>query len=158
MPYSASGAIGAGILSAAAVLLALYAAVFVFPRQVRMNILCYLGLAIVPGRLPALAYAAGTIACLGIAILAALAHAGLHQAFGIETDLFAWGVLFGLGQWGVLGAALGLLGRRHPALRSQQVADPGLFGINLPLPSAIAFLGVQLLFGAFVAAFYDPLR
>jgi hypothetical protein len=158
MPYSAPGAAGAGILSVVAAVLALYAAAFVFPHYVRVNILRYLGLAIVPGWHTVFVYAAGTIACLGIAILAALAHAGLHQALDIETDLFAWGVLFGLGQWGVLGAALGFLGPRHPGLHSQQVSDPGFFGINLSLPSAVAFLGMQLLFGAFVAAFYDPLR
>jgi hypothetical protein len=139
-------------------LLVLYIVVAASPRQVRLNVLSYLGLAVTGRRHWLVVYLAGLLVWLALAIVFALLHAGLHQAFEIETDIFVWGVLFGLGQWVIVGAALGWLGRRHPGIRTEAVADPGPFAIDLPVQTVLAFLGLHLLFGTFVAAFYDALR
>lgn len=158
MPYSAGGAAGAGVMAGVVTLLALYATLFAGQRNLQLNVLFYLGLAVAPAGRPWLVYPAGFLIFIALSAAAALVHAGLHQAFSVETDIFAWGVLFGAGQWVVLGAALGLLARRHPAVASGAVSDPGPFATHYSLQTAVVFLAMHLLFGAFVAAFYDALR
>lgn len=158
MPYSAGGAIGAGIMAGVFTAMALYAAIAIFPRAVPLNVLAYLGATVANSRPGWVVYGAGIVLYLALAVVFALAHAGLHQAFDVETDIFVWGVLFGLGHWVIDGAALGAIGRRHPRVASGALVDPGYFVINLPMPAMVAFLGTHLLFGAFTAAFYDALR
>ena len=158
MPYSPEGAAGAGIMAGAAVTLAFYAAFWSFPRTYRLNAFRFLGL-MAPGRPPTTAiYLIGTAMYVSLCIGFSLGYAGLTQAFDVETDIFAWGVLFGLGHWVIDGVALGIVSRRHAAVRSGLLLDPGAFALNLPFATVLGFLGAHLLFGMFAGAFYDALR
>ncbi len=158
MPYSADGAVGAGIMAGVAAILAFYATFSVFPRQVRFNPFLFLGLTVPRLRSMPLVYLLGIAFYLALCILFALGYAGLYQAFDVETDIFAWGVLFGLGHWVIDGFALGAAVRRHGGVGSGLLIDPGAFALNLPWLGVLAFLAVHLLFGMFVGAFYDALR
>lgn len=158
VPYSPEGAAGAGIMAGAAAALALYVAFWAFPGTIRLNGLRFLGL-MAPGRPPTLAiYVIGIAVYVSLCIAFALGYAGLTHAFDVETDIFAWGVLFGLGHWVIDGVVLGIVARRHGAVRSGLLLDPGAFALNLPFATALAFLAVHLLFGMFTGAFYDALR
>ena len=158
MPYSPEGAAGAGIMAGVAVALAFYVAFWLFPQTFRLNAFRFLGL-MAPGRLPTQAiYLIGITMYVSLCIGFALGYAGLTHAFDVETDIFAWGVLFGLGHWVIDGVALGIVARRHGAVRSGLLLDPGAFALNLPFATVLAFLAVHLLFGMFTGAFYDALR
>ena len=158
MPYSPEGAAGAGIIAGVAVALAFYVAFWSFPGTFRLNAFRFLGL-MAPGRLPTQAiYLIGIAVYVSLCIVFALGYAGLTHAFDVATDIFAWGVLFGLGHWVIDGVALGIVARRHGAVRSGLLLDPGAFALNLPFATVLAFLAAHLLFGMFSGAFYDALR
>ena len=158
MPYSPEGAAGAGIMAGVAVALAFYVAFWLFPQTFRLNAFRFLGL-MAPGRLPTQAiYLIGITMYVSLCIGFALGYAGLTHAFDVETDIFAWGVLFGLGHWVIDGVALGIVARRHGAVRSGLLLDPGAFALNLPFATAVGCLAAHLLFGMFAGAFYAALR
>ena len=158
MPYSATGALGAGIFVALVTALILYSVYAFFPRQLRLNPLFFLGAWISAGEPRVLIYPVGAVLYTGLSVLFALVHAGFYQVFGVETSVFAWGVLFGTVQWVIDGIALGMAPLLHPKVRAGALASPGAFALNYPMAGALGFLVMHLLYGMLVGGFYDALR
>ena len=75
-------------------------------------------------------------------------------AFGLETSLAAWGVLFGFAHWIVVGIGLGMMRLMHPLIRSGDMEAPGPFALSYPPMTAIGFLMLHVLFGVVVGALY----
>ncbi|MCH7553442.1 MAG: hypothetical protein IIC82_05555 [Chloroflexi bacterium] len=158
MSYEVGAVLVAAPMAAVAAALALYATLVFFSRQVRLNVLYYLGALIPQARGDMVRYVAGGVAFLAIAFLFGFAYAGLIQAFDVNDNIFTWGVLFGLGHWVIDGGALGWMARVHPGIARGEIANPGAFAQHLPFASLVAFLGLHLLYGMFFSAFYDAIR
>ena len=157
MSYSPVAAVGAGLLSGTVTVLAVYVSVFLVAEN-RLNVFGYLG-SLVP-RVSGTGWTtlAGILVYLALSALFGLPHAALHVAFDVESDIFTWGVIFGLGHWVVDGGLVAYLDGHHPGVRSGAVEPVGPFLSNLPMQTLIAFLGLHVLYGMFTGAFYDAFR
>ena len=102
-----------------------------------------------------MAYMMGAMmhAVMGLAF--GLAHAGVFRGFEIESNEAAWGLLFGLVHWMIVGMAPGMMGKMHPLMKSGQLAAPGAFATDSPPMTMMGFLMLHLLFGAVVGALYS---
>ena len=156
MSYDAEGAVGAGIFAGVVVTLILYVFLALFPR-VKINLLHFLGTVFQVGRAWQV-YPLGLLAFLVISAILGLIHASLYEAFGIDTNMVSWGLIFGIAQWLIDGALMGPASRLHPGVKTGLADDLGYFLVNERTAAAMAFLVVHLLFGVFVATFYDALR
>ncbi len=78
-------------------------------------------------------------------------------AFGLETSLAAWGILFGFVHWLVSGMGLGMLPTMHPLIKSGQMAAPGALALNYPSMTAMGFFMLHILFGILVGTVYAAL-
>ena len=63
-------------------------------------------------------YMAGAMIHAVMSVAFALAHVGVYQAFGLDSNLLAWGVLFGFGHYMAVGMALGMMPIMHPRIRA----------------------------------------
>ena len=153
MDYSFGAAIGAGLVATAAMTAVLYMGFFMMPKQVPMNLLYMLGTMMTPSKVPAYIVGAMIHTMMGIAF--ALIHTGIYQGLDVDSNLAAWGLLFGFVHWIVVGMAFGMIGMMHPLMRSGQMPAPGAFVKNLPMMTVVGFLMVHLLYGVLVGVFYD---
>lgn len=66
----------------------------------------------------------------------------------------AWGLLFGLAHWAVVGMALGMMPMMHRRIRDGEMEAPGFYALRYPPMTAIGFLMLHLIFGVIVGALY----
>ena len=156
MSYDIEGAIAAGISAGIVVALILYGSLAALPR-VKLNIFHILG-TLIPVDHVFLIYPLGAIAFLGLSTLFALVHAALLEVLGFETGIFAWGAIFGLVNWLVVGLVIGPLSQFHPWVRAGRMQSLGVYVLNDRTLTAMMFLAVNILYGIFVVSFYDALR
>ena len=103
-------------------------------------------------------YVVGLLSFLAVSVTMGLVHGIFYELLGIETGIFAWGLIFGLVQWGVAGATLGLASSVHSAVREGREENFGIFVLNDRALSAMVFLGINVVYGIFVGSFYSSLR
>ncbi|MDA0263603.1 MAG: hypothetical protein O3A93_05690 [Chloroflexi bacterium] len=151
MDYPA--AIWAGLIGGAAMTAVLYMGIFVMPGQMKMNLLYILGSMMFGER--TIAYMSGAMMHATMSVAFALAHVGLYQAFGLEANLAAWGLVFGAAHWAMTGMALGMMPAMHPRIKDGTLAAPGPFAMGYPMGTAIGFLVLHLIFGVLVGALYE---
>ena len=153
MDYSAGAAIGAGVLAAAIMGVMLYMGIAIAPRQMTMNLFYMLGTMVT--RNVVLAYMAGAMAHIVMGLVFALIHTGIYQATDIESNLAAWGLLFGFVHWLVVGVGMGMIGAMHPLMRRGELAAPVVFVRNYPTMTVMGFLMLHLVYGLLVGVFYE---
>ena len=85
-------------------------------------------------------------------------HAAMYEALRIETNIVAWGLVFGLAQWLVVGFLMGPISKYHPRIKVGEADDLGYFAVNERLVAATAFLVLQVVFAVCSGTFYDALR
>lgn len=151
MDYPAT--IWAGLLGGGAMTVILYLGIAMIPNQMKMNLLYLLGSMMV--RQKAMAYMAGIMLHGVMSISFALAHVGVYQAFDLDSNLVAWGLLFGLVHYLVVGMALGMMPMMHPRIQAGEMRAPGVYALSYPVVTAGGFLMLHLLFGLMVGGLYD---
>jgi len=129
----------------------LYMGIVMMPNQMKMNILYLLGSMMV--RHKASAYIAGIMVHGAMSISFALAHVGVYRAFGLDSNLVAWGLLFGLVHYLVIGMALGMMPMMHPRIKAGEIQAPGAYALSYPTATAAGFLMLHLLFGGLYGFF-----
>ena len=152
MEFDAGAAILAGIIGGVIMSVILYMGIAMMPRQMKMNLFLMLGTMMVKDT--KMAYIAGGMMHIGMSVVFGLIHVALYEAFGLESALVAWGVLFGLGHWVVSGMGLGMVPMMHPLIRNGQMDAPGAFATGYPAMTAMGFLMLHVVFGILVGAFY----
>jgi hypothetical protein len=98
-------------------------------------------------------YLMGFMMHFGMGVIYAIVHTSLYQAFGLESELLVWGLLFGAVHWVV--ASMGMMGSMHPRIRDGELAAPGAFLKNYPMMSVVGFLMLHLIFGLVVGSVYE---
>ena len=98
-------------------------------------------------------YLMGFMMHFGMGVIYAIVHTSLYQAFGLESELLVWGLLFGAVHWVV--ASMGMMGSMHPRIRDGELAAPGAFLKNYPMMSVVGFLMLHLMFGLVVGSVYE---
>ena len=131
----------------------LYMGMAMMPSQMKMNLLYLLGSMMVKQKV--LAYVAGAMMHAMMSIAFALAHVGVYEALNLDSNLLAWGLLFGLVHYMVVGMALGLMPMMHPRIQAGDIQAPGAYALSYPKATAVGFLMLHLLFGLLVGEFYD---
>ncbi len=145
--------LGAGLLGGLAMTAVLYMGIAMMPSQMKMNLLYLLGTMMFKQTM--VVYMMGIMAHAAMSILFALIHVGIYEAVDLETNLAAWGLLFGFGHYMVSGMAMGMMPMMHAGIRSGNVQAPGAFATGYPKATSMGFLMLHLLFGVLVAVFYD---
>ena len=135
--------------------LLLYMGIALMPRQMKMNLFLLLGTMIFNNK--QLAYVAGGTMHAVMSVAFGLVHVALYNAFGLESALVAWGILFGFGHWLVTGMGLSMVPIMHPAIRRGAMQAPGAFALNFPSMTAMGFFMLHILFGVLVATAYTAL-
>ena len=153
MDFNGGAAVGAGLLAGAIMVIPLYMGILMLPTQMRMNLFLMLGTMMT--RNESMAYAMGAMMHAVMSIGFALIHVALFVAFDIDSNLAAWGVLFGFVHWMISGMGLGMLRTMHPLIRSGEMPGPGAFAISFPPMTAAGFFMMHILFGVLVGAFYE---
>ncbi len=154
MSFDPASAIYAGLIGGAAMIVPLYMGIAMIPNQMKMNLLLLLGtMMIFKGGM--MAYAAGAMTYAAMSIEGALIHVAVYRGIELESQLAAWGLLFGFVQWIVVGMGLGMMRFMHPLIRSGQMDGPGPFALNFPAMTVVGFLMLHLLFGVLVGTFYE---
>ncbi|NQW22207.1 MAG: hypothetical protein HQ475_02045 [SAR202 cluster bacterium] len=151
MDYPA--AIGAGLIGGATMTVILYMGILTMPGQMKMNLLYMLGSMMFGGRL--MAYMSGAMIHAMMSVAFALAHVGLYQAFDLETNLAAWGLVFGAAHWVIAGMGLAMMPIMHPRIKDGTLDAPGPFALGYPIGTAMGFLMLHLTFGVLVGVFYE---
>ena len=169
MSFDAGAAIGAGLISGAVMSVLLYMGIAMMPRQMKMNLFLMLGTMMVSNKPLAsvagativsnkpMAYMAGAMMHGVMSIVFGLIHVGLYAAFGLESSLVVWGLLFGLGHWLISGIGLSMVPSMHPLMKRGQMEAPGAFALNYPPMTAMGFLMLHLVFGILVGTLYTAL-
>ncbi len=142
-----AGLIGGGVMAAI-----LYMGIFMLPDQMKMNLFMMLGSMMLP--IGAAAFVMGAMMHAGMSVVFGLIHGAIYAAADMDSDEAAWGLLFGLVHWAVVGMALGMLPLMHPRIRSGEVDAPGFYALKFPLMTAMGFLMLHLVFGVIVGALY----
>ena len=88
-------------------------------------------------------------------ILVAIVHTALYQAFGLESGLLGWGILFGFIHWIIVGMGLGMMGTMHPMMRKGDMDAPGAFAMRFPMMNVMGFLMLHLVYGLVLGALYE---
>ena len=152
--FDVVGAIVAGLVGGAAMSILLYMGIAMMPSQMKMNLFAMLG-TMMGGRVGPVTYVIGAMIHAAMSIAFGLAHAGVLDAFNLETSLVAWGVLLGAVHWLSVGMSLGMMGVMHPLMRRGTMQTPGFFAMNYPVMTAMGFLMLHLLFGVLFALVYE---
>ncbi len=155
MDIDLAAAILAGLVGGTAMSMVLYMGIVMMPTQMKMNLSLMLGTMMFP--IGAMAYVAGAMMHLVASIVFAIIHVALYQAFGLESVLIAWGVLFGVGHWLVVGMGLGMVPIMHSRMKSGEVETPGVLALNFPAATAMGFFMLHVLFGILVGAVYEAI-
>ena len=151
MDYPA--AIGAGLISGAVMAGMLYMGIAMMPAQMKMNLFYLLGSMMFRQRV--MIYMAGAMAHGVLSIVFALIHVGIYEAVDLESNLVAWGLVFGFVHYMGTGMALGMMPMMHPRIRAGELQAPGAYALSYPKATAAGFLMLHLLFGVLVGALYD---
>ena len=151
--FDIAWAIGAGLIGGAAMAAVLYMGIAIMPDQMRMNLFLMLGTMMLPAG--PLAYMAGAMIHAMMSVAFGLIHAGIFAGADIESATAAWGLLFGLVHWGVVGMALGMMPIMHRGIQRGEVPAPGFYAISLGPMTAMGFLMLHLLFGLLVGVIYS---
>ncbi|MDP6421402.1 MAG: hypothetical protein FI707_16230 [SAR202 cluster bacterium] len=155
MDFNAAAAIVAGLGGGAVMSAFLYMGIGMMPKQMKMNLFLLLGTMMVQDK--RMAYVAGAMMHGVMSIAFGLAHVALYTAFGLESALVIWGVLFGLAHWLISGMGLSMMPTMHPAIRRGELQAPGAFAMSLPTMTATGFFMLHVMFGILVGAFYTAL-
>ena len=142
-----AGLIGGGVMAAI-----LYMGNFILPNQMKMNLFMMLGSMMLP--VGAAAFVMGTMIHIGMSLVFGLIHGAVFAAADIDSAEAAWGLLFGVAHWAVVGMALGMMSMMHPRMRSGEIDEPGFYALRYPPMTAMGFLMLHLVFGAIVGALY----
>ena len=153
MDFSAGAAVGAGLVATGVMTAMIYMGLGMFPKQMPMNLLYMLGTMMTRQR-PAI-YLMGGMMHAGMGVAFALVHTGLFQALGLESNLAAWGILFGFAHYLAFGMMMGMMPAMHPLMRTGQLASPGLYGKNYPSMNVMGILVVHLVYGLLVGILYE---
>lgn len=164
-------AILGGLIGGTAMVGVLYSAIWMLPRQMKMNFLLIVGTMLVP--VGASAYAVGLMLHLMMSTAFGLIHGGLIEAIGVTSagEGAVYGALFGLGHAVIAGVALGMMPLLHPRMRPEQpklvpafgagaepeeelLDPPGFFGMNYPAMTVRGFFMLHVMFGAIVGLLY----
>lgn len=172
---NAGAAILGGLIGGGVMVAMLYPAMWMMPRQMKMNFLLIVGTMIVPAG-PA-AYGAGLMIHAMMSVVFGLVHGGLLEAAGVTSPgaSAGLGALFGLGHAGIAGMALGMMPMLHPRMLPERpklipafaglapgpeerlLEPPGYFGLNYPLATTAGFFILHILFGLIVGLVYGGL-
>lgn len=168
MDFEAGDAVLAGLIGGAAMAAILYMGIAMLPQQMKMNMFMLLGSMALP--VGAGAFLMGAMVHAGMSAVFGLVHAAAFSILDIDSNQAAWGLLFGLVHWAVVGMALGMLPVMHPRIRyggprliaaaggdpsSKELLDPpGFYALGYPAMTALGFLMLHLLFGLIVGALY----
>ncbi len=152
MDFEPEWAILAGLIGGAVMAVILYMGIIMLPQQMKMNLFMMLGTMMLPAGVAA--FAMGAMIHAGMSIVFGLIHGAVFAALDIDSAQAAWGLLFGLGHWAVVGMALGMLPLMHPRIRSGEIDAPGFYALSYPPMTAMGFLMLHLVFGVIVGALY----
>ena len=133
----------------------LYMGIAMMPNQMKMNQFRLLGTMMLPDG--ATAYMGGAMIHAVMSIVFAIIHVALYNAFGLSSNLLAWGILFGAVHWVVVGLALGMMPMMHAGIKNGTIDAPGAFAMGYPMMTAGGFLMLHLLFGLLVGLVYGLL-
>ena len=156
MDYDIVASIVAGLVATGVMTAMMYVGRAMMPEQMPMNILYMVGSMMDPVFAPA--YMTGFVMHLVLGVVFAIVHTALYQAFGLESQLLLWGLLFGAVHWVAAGMGMGMVGTVHPLIRSGEIAAPGPFLRDYPMVSVVGFLMLHLIFGLTVGGVYEALR
>ena len=152
MSFDGGSAVAAGIIAGAIMAAVLYMGIAMMPRQMKMNLFQLLGTMML--KKGPMAYVMGAMVHAGMSTAFALVHAALFDAFDLTSSLAAWGLLFGLVHWAIVGMGLGMMPLMHRGIRQGVVDAPGAYAKNYPAMTIMGFLMLHLLYGVLVGAFY----
>jgi len=168
MDFEIGSAALAGLISGGVMAAILYMTMIVMPAQMKMNMFMLLGSMMMPVGAPA--FLAGAMIHSGMSIVFGLAHAAVFSVAEIDSAYAAWGLLFGLVHWGIVGMALGMLPLMHKRIRyggfrlvpavggnphPETLLDPpGFYALGYPLMTVAGSLMLHLLFGVIFGALY----
>ncbi len=145
----------AGLVGGAAMATLLYIGIAIMPGQMKMNQFRLLGTMMLPDGV--MAYIGGGMIHAVMSILFGLIHVAIYTAFGLESNLVAWGLLFGAVHWVIVGMALGMMPMMHAGIKKGIIAAPGAFALGYPMMTVGGFLMLHLLFGVLVGLVYGAL-
>lgn len=168
MDFEPGWAILVGLIGGAIMSVILYMGIAMMPQQMKMNLFMMLGSMVFP--VGAAAFVMGAMIHAVMSIAFGLIHGAVFAAADIDSAQAAWGLLFGLVHWAVVGMALGMMPLMHPRIRSegprlipqagggstsQELLDPpGFYALGYPPMTAMGFLMLHLVFGVVVGALY----
>ncbi|MBI5290150.1 MAG: hypothetical protein HY873_14350 [Chloroflexi bacterium] len=169
---NAEVAIIAGLIGGAAMVAMLYAAMWLLPDQIRMNLLLLVGTMFAPAS--GAAYGIGFMIHMMMSGAFGLAHGALIESAGVTSAGAGagYGAVFGLGHALAAGMALGMMPALHPRMRKSEHAltpafaggpgpsngellePPGFFGLNYPRMTTAGFFALHVMFGVIVGVGY----
>ncbi len=152
MDFEPGWAILAGLIGGTVMAAILYMGIVMMPQQMKMNLFMMLGSMMLP--VGAAAFVMGAMMHAGMSVAFGLIHGAVFSAADIDSAQAAWGLLFGLVHWAVVGMALGMLPMMHPRIRDGEIEAPGFYALRYPPLTAMGFLMLHLVFGVIVGALY----
>ncbi|MCH8185075.1 MAG: hypothetical protein IH862_03100 [Chloroflexi bacterium] len=152
MDFDGGAAVGAGLIGGAVMGMLLYMGIWMMPRQMKMNLFLMLGTMMFRDR--TMAIVAGGMMHAVMSIVFGLIHVAFFVAFDLETELVAWGILFGVVHWMISGMGLGMMPMMHPLIRRGEMDSPGAFALSYPPMTAMGFFMLHIVFGIVVGALY----
>ncbi len=152
MDFEPEWAILAGIVGGAVMAVMLYMGNIMLPQQMKMNLFMMLGSMMLP--VGAAAFVMGAMVHAGMSVVFGLIHGAVFAAADVDSAEAAWGLLFGVVHWAVVGMALGMLPLMHPRIRSGEIDAPGFYALSYPPMTAMGFLMLHLVYGVIVGALY----
>jgi len=153
MEFEPGWAALAGLIGGAVMAALLYMGILLLPRQMKMNLFAMLGTMVLPAG--AAAFLMGAMMHAVMSVGFGLIHGAVFAAADIDSAEAAWGLLFGLVHWAVVGMALGMLPLMHRRMRDGEIDKPGFYALNFPPMTVIGFLMLHLVFGVIVGALYS---
>ena len=152
MDFEPGWAILAGLVGGAVMAIMLYMGILMLPQQMKMNLFMMLGSMMLP--VGAAAFVMGAMVHASMSIAFGLIHGAVFAVADIDSAEAAWGLLFGVVHWAVVGMALGMLPLMHPRIRDGEIDAPGFYALSYPPMTAMGFLMLHLVFGVIVGALY----
>ena len=152
MEFEGGAAVAAGLIGGAVMALLLYMGIAMMATQMKMNLFRLLGTMLLEEGTAA--YVLGGMVHAMMSVLFGLVHVALYSAFDLESNLAAWGLLFGVGHWMIVGMALGMMPMMHRGIKSGSIDAPGFYALNYPRMTAMGFLMLHLVYGVLVDVFY----
>jgi len=152
MDFEPGWAILAGLIGGAVMAAILYMGIVMMPQQMKMNLFMMLGSMMLP--VGAAAFVMGAMVHAGMSVVFGLIHGAVFAAADIDSAEAAWGLLFGLAHWAVVGMALGMMPLMHPRIRDGEIEAPGFYALRYPPMTVMGFLMLHLVYGVIVGALY----